>query len=65
MNAENADLFLNQRGQRLSASKKVSDLQRRFPCPSTLPTKNKTKRWVVRALHRNAHLNEADAALKS
>mgnify|MGYP003390258299 CR=1 FL=1 len=26
---------------------------------------NYNKRWVVRALHRNEHLNEADAALKS
>ena len=26
---------------------------------------NHNKRWVVRALHRNEHLNEADAALKS
>ena len=25
---------------------------------------NYNKRWVVRALHRNEHLNEADAALK-
>jgi hypothetical protein len=26
---------------------------------------NYNKRWVIRALHRNEHLNEADAALKS
>lgn len=26
---------------------------------------NYNKRWVVRALHRNEHLNEADAALKA
>ena len=26
---------------------------------------NHNKRWVVRALHRNEHLNEADAALKA
>jgi hypothetical protein len=48
----------------LEASEEVDRRLETFPAHLLEKVYAKNKRWVVRALHRNEHLDEVDAALK-
>ncbi len=49
----------------IEAAEKLDKRLEEYPLKLLEEIYNYNKRWVVRALHRNEHLDEADAALKS
>lgn len=49
----------------IDAAQRVDRRLEDFPQPLAEMIYNRNERWVIRSLHRNEHLDEIDAALKS